>query len=257
MLNALIMAGSSKSGLLEEQEGVENKVFVKIEGRYMIEIILDVVSSHPGINRILVVGDAEKLEKLKEKGYQNIEIVPQVGGLFSNALEGVSHADPHEPCIIVTADIPLLTGEIFEEFLNNCKPYDHDFYYPVITKADCLQQFPTAKRTYVTMKEGPLTGGNVMIVKPDWIVAKKELITKYISYRKKPLKALSILPPGIIIKYLTRRLSISDMEKFFAKLIGVKGKTIITSRVEIGVDVDKPEDLELVREVYRMRTGSK
>jgi hypothetical protein len=52
-----------------------------------------------------------------------------------------------------------------------------------------------------------------------------------------------------ILKFLLKRLSLSEVELQFSKLLSIKGKAIVLDYPEIGIDVDKPSDLELVRKI--------
>jgi hypothetical protein len=55
------------------------------------------------------------------------------------------------------------------------------------------------------------------------------------------------------LKLLVGILTIEEAEKRVSKLIRARGKAIITREVEIGMDVDKKEDLILVRNALSIR----
>jgi hypothetical protein len=63
--------------------------------------------------------------------------------------------------------------------------------------------------------------------------------------RKNPLALGSLLGLPIILKYLFGRLSIADVEKRAWDKLALVGRGVIVPYAEIGVDVDKPSDLEL------------
>jgi hypothetical protein len=52
-----------------------------------------------------------------------------------------------------------------------------------------------------------------------------------------------------MIKALRGTLSIELLEERIGKLIGGRGKAIISKQIEMGIDVDKKEDLELVESI--------
>jgi len=99
----------------------------------------------------------------------------------------------------------------------------------------------------VRLKEGLVTGGNIALLNPEWFLANRSRLEMFISYRKKPLKLLRIFPPLFILKYLFKTLSVTDLELFLSGLLNFKARAVFSQSVEIGIDVDKLSDLELVR----------
>ena len=248
MLNAVILAGSSKIGELEEQENVDNKAFIKVNHLSALEAVLETLRGVRGLEKIVIVGPEDKLEEVREKGYQ-FEITPQWDNLIDNIAAGLERMDPQKPCVAMSADIPLLTVEAVEDFVERCEPFNHDFYYPVISKEVYQTKFPQGDRTYVPLREGVYTGGNLMIIKPYWLLEKLDEIHKYVSYRKRPWKLVRTLPLSLIVKFLCKRLQIHELENYMSKLLGIQAKVVETPYVEIGVDMDKPADLKLIKEV--------
>ncbi len=251
MFNAVILAGSSAKGDLEKQEQVENKAFIYVNSLTMIETILVTLEKVEHIDNIAVVGPPDDLNEIKNKGYI-FEIVEQQESYLENIVAGLEKLDLDKPCIVVSADIPLITQESVEDFLARCAPYDQDFYYPIISKEDCEKKFPEVKRTYVRLKEGTFTGGNIMMIKPSWILNKIEDIQMYLSYRKRPWKIIRTLPYLLIVKFLIRRLTIEDLERYVSQLMNMNARAIASSYVEIAVDVDKIEDLALVKKYFKI-----
>lgn len=248
MFDALVMAGGGKSELLVEQEGVSNKAFIILNGRPLLAYILKALEDAPSIDRVMVVGPGDGLEALRQEGYV-FEIISESDSMLANAANGFEAADPGRLCLVVSGDIPLLNADVVEEFIRLCAPYDHDFYYPVISRDTCLKHFPETERTYVRLKEGHITGGNIALVSPGWFMNNRDRLEMFISSRKKPLKLLRILPPSFIIKYLLKTLAVADLERAISSLLNFKAKAVHCECIEIGVDVDKKSDLELVKKV--------
>lgn len=74
-----------------------------------------------------------------------------------------------------------------------------------------------------------------------------EKAAQIVERRKNPLSIASLFGFGLMWRYLTRRLSIAIAEKRFYKVLGIRGKAIISPYAEVGVDVDKPSDLEIAQ----------
>ncbi len=251
MFNAVVIAGGGKAETLTDQEGVSNKAFIKVHGRPLLAYILAALEEAPSVERIIVVGPVKELENLRLEGY-SFEVVPEKKtSMLDNLAAGLETVDQDRLSLVVTGDIPLLTAAVIEEFINLCAPHDLEFYYPVLTREDCLQSFPETERTYVNLKDGFITGGNIGLISTSWFLANRSRLELFISYRKKPLKLLRILPFSLFFKYLTKTLTVSDLETSLSKLLKLKARAVFCRCVEIGVDVDKVSDLDVVKKALQ------
>ena len=69
-----------------------------------------------------------------------------------------------------------------------------------------------------------------------------------IGSRKSPLNQASIIGLGTLLALFTRRLTLEDAIKRVCDRIGIKGRAIVWQHAEPCMDVDKPHQLELLRE---------
>ena len=58
-----------------------------------------------------------------------------------------------------------------------------------------------------------------------------------------------------ILKFLAKQLSMGELEKRASSILGYKGVFIISPYPELGTDVDKPSDLQLVRKALEPVQG--
>jgi len=250
MFDAVVLAGGGKPEPLTEQEQVSNKAFILVNGRPLLAYILDALQDAPSINKIVVVGPGEELRGLSEEGY-GFEPVQERGSMLDNLAAGFEAVDRERLCLVVTGDIPLINASVIETFLGLCDPHDHDLYYPVLDRETCVRHFPETERTYVRLKEGRLTGGNVGLVNPAWYLENRARLEMFISYRKKPVKMIRILPLGLVLKFIFKQLSVRDLELYLSRLLKFRAKAVPCSLVELGLDVDKISDLAVVKEVLK------
>ena len=68
-----------------------------------------------------------------------------------------------------------------------------------------------------------------------------------VKRRKNPLAIARLFGFGLVLRYVIGQLSIAQAEKRFGEVIGIVGKAIICPYAEVGIDVDKPDDLELAQ----------
>lgn len=247
-IDAIVLAGSSNNGPLREYSSVSNEALIPIGNRIMVDYVISALQNAQSIGQIVVVGPvAELKEYYKEEG--EFILAPAGQTAVESFQNGLAHLNPQGHVLVTTGDIPLLKPEAVESFIAKCAPFDADVYYPIVSKEVNEKYYPGVKRTYVALKEGTFTGGNIFLVNPQIVphcVAKGE---ELVQLRKSPIALSRQIGFCFVLKFLCRMLSLEETEARFSELLKLKGKAVIMDYPEIGIDVDKPSDLELVRKV--------
>jgi len=245
MFNALILAGTKKKGSLEIAENVDNKALIMIDDKPMITYIVDALNNSENIDKIIVVGPKNELHPYIGKKVE--EILNPGDSILENMERGLNFFNSDDNLLILTSDIPLITSEAIDEFLNICTKRKLSIGYPIITKENIIKKYPETERTYVKMKEGILCGGNIVFFKPEVFFQNKELIQGLFNNRKNNLKNAKILGLKCILKFLFKTLTIEDAEKRVTDIIGYNSGAVMVSYPEIMIDLDKLSDLKLIR----------
>ena len=257
MYNALVLAGSKGKSVLEISNKVENKALIIINNRPIIDYVIEALNEAKKIGKIVVVGPKAKLysyistkveQILEEKDslLQNLEI----GMNFikdSFIKSGDSFIKSEEKVLIITSDIPLITSQAIDDFIEKCLEKEADIYYPIMRKENILEKYPKTKRTYVKTKDGELCGGNMFLISPKLFYHKKELIKKAYESRKNVTKLAKVLGLKLILKFLFKTITVADIEKKVSEVLGYKGVAVVTPFPEMMIDLDKPSDLELIQ----------
>ncbi len=257
MINALVLAGSSNREELEQQENVDNKALLEINGAPMIVHVLSVLEETPSISEIALITSSSQVRNIEAGGKkldEKYRIIEEQGSLLENLEAGLRQMPQEEPCLVVTSDIPLMHTGAVEDFIRRCDTLEKDFYYPIIFKEDCEKAYPGVKRTYLKIKDGSFTGGNLTLVKPSGILKNIDRLHLVFSYRKKPWKYARLLSPLLILKFLFKKVSIKELEEYIEHLLSLQARAVPTPYAEIGTDVDKPDDLEMVRKILGSST---
>ena len=246
-MDAVVLAGAKNDGPLQEVSQSPFEAGISIGGHSLLDYVVGALAKVRNLARIVVVGPAETLDpELRKNVFQ---IVPPGEGMVENLRRGLAALPPGGKVLIVTADIPLLTPEAVEDFLARCQEREADVYYPVVERSVLEARFPGVKRTYATLREGTFTGGNIILVTPSVVERHEKMIEMAVALRKDPLGMARLLGLVCLVKLLLGRLSIAEIETRVEKKLRFKGVAVITPYAEIGIDVDKPADLALVREV--------
>lgn len=250
-VDAVVLAGGLNSGPLKDFAPTKSEALIPIGSRPMVEYVVNALKHTPEVNRIVVAGP---LEELKKVFGETPEVILAAGG--SSAVEtlrlGVEvllreglALEGRPLALVVAADIPLITPEAISDFLRLCGQRQGEIYYPVVSREANERKYPGVKRTYVRLRDGCFTGGNLILVDTRIVERCAQLAEEMVKRRKSPVALSRLLGFGFLLKFLLRRLTLAEVEAKASELLGVSGVAVVSSYAEVGVDVDKPSDLQL------------
>jgi molybdopterin-guanine dinucleotide biosynthesis protein A len=228
-----------------------NKALLSIAGRLMIDYVIEALRSCPDVGKIVLVGDA-----LLRKAYQSssgLLFAPSGDSPLGSLASGVSllpaAPDTADWILACTGDIPFLTAGAVSDFIKQCRQREADFYYPIVTRQAAESRFPGVKRTYARMRDGVFTGGNLFLVRRSILGDALPRAEGFIRLRKKPVAMARLVGLGFLFTYLLGFMTIATAEQRVSRLVGCRGAAVISDYPEIGVDVDKPSDLDMARRI--------
>lgn len=245
LVNAVILAGAPNTGALREMDPAPNEALIPIGGRPMIQYVIDGLRQSQQIGRILVVSPPGELEP--HVSGENLEFVPNRGHIVENALTALERLPTHEKCLICSSDIPFINGQVIDGLLDLCSRREADLYYPIIERSEAERYAPGVKRTYVHLREGVYTGGNIFMVNPDIAPRLAPKVRQFLDYRKDPFKMAGLLGWSFVLKLFFKLLRMGELEQHLSRLWEIQGAVVVCPYPEVGIDVDKPSDLQLAR----------
>ena len=258
MVDAFISAGGL-SPWLKPLTGTEYRCLAPVGDKRIIDYIIDALQQSGCVRRIVIAARQEALPELRATLPTDILLCEAEGDLPATALAAakVLGEDSTEKLLGVCDDIPLLTPASVRDFLAACaKQPQHELYYPIIPKDACLAAFPAAQRTYGKLADGIFTGGNMMLMAKRIMPQGQQVAREIFARRKSPLQLCNWLGWSFIIKLLLHRLTIADAEKRTSELLHIKCKAIITRHADVGMDIDKPADLQLAAQYVTKQESS-
>lgn len=245
--NAFILAGGRAPWLMETA-GTDIRALAPIHQKRMIDYVLKAMLDSKRFRKIVIAIETDAINALEGTLPENVFLCPAGKDLPATCIAAANFLtnDDNVKILGVCDDVPMLTPEALKDFLDQCEKYpEAELYYPIIPKADCLRLYPEAKRTYGKLADGTFTGGNMMMAPKRVMLQCQTKAEEIFERRKNPLKLGSWLGWSFILKLVCHLLTVKAAEKRTSELLGVKCKAIITSYPEIGMDVDKPTDLQL------------
>lgn len=224
------------------------KALIPIAGKPMISYVVDALAGSGYIEDIVIVA----LDPAAEVSFPvAVEYVPDAGGILENVEAGISHVTAHYPdldaILISSSDVPTITPDIVDAFVEECFRTDHDLYYSIVERKVMEGRFPGSLRSYTHLREGDFAGGDLILVRPSMAFGQRELWRGLSEARKSSLRQARLVGLGLFLRLLTHRLSLSDAERRISRVLDVRGRAVPFPYAEVGMDVDKPFQLEIVR----------
>lgn len=253
-ITAAILAGGGPDDIVAEAAGVPCKALVPIEGRALIEYVMDALRAAETVGEIIAVeGPARPLsgERGRDLG---VPIVTAEGNRLIDTFTAAAKAPTEgERVLIATADLPLLTAKAVDGFVRSCQESHSGLSYPIVQAEAFDEAFPGRGKTVVPLREGRFTGGNLAIVTRRFVLEGGPAIARTFDRRKSAVRLAWMFGFTFLAKLLTGRLTIRDLERRGGELVGTTVAAVSVPWAEIGFDVDHAEDLELAGRFLRER----
>lgn len=245
-VDAVLLAGRKNEGALKDVSPETWEAMVEIGGRPMAAWVADAALKADGVSRLAIIGPKD-LQGHLAKG--NVLWVEPGESMLENLTRGVEALGSDKKVLVLTSDIPLLRSSMVEEFLEETTPLDADFCYPIVPKTAVESRFGKSARTYVTLREGTFTGGNIVLLNPGVVKRLAKEAGEFIALRKEPVKLVRRLGLGFLIRFFLLRPGVKEVERHFSRLFGIDARAITVPHPEIGIDVDKPQDVLFCQEI--------
>jgi molybdopterin-guanine dinucleotide biosynthesis protein A len=229
----------------------DSKALVDVAGKPMIQWVLDALSDTKNVDNVIIIGLSPKSDVTCKKP---LHFISNQGRMLANIVAGVNKSielDPKSEYVLVaSSDIPGINAAMVDWLIDTCMGTKKDIYYGVVPREVMEARYPGSKRTYTKLKDMQLCGADMhithvtMATEPEHLEMWEELI----GNRKSPLKQAATIGFGTLILLLLGRLTLADTVKRVTERIGITGRPIVWEHAEPGMDVDKPHQLELIRE---------
>lgn len=233
------------------------KAMLEVAGKPMLQWVLDALNATPRIEQIVVVG-IPPIEMLKSE--KPITYLPNHGDILNNiqagALELLRQDATTQQFLVVSSDVPGVTAEIINWTIDRVNELDVDLYYTVIDRKVMEQRYPELKRTYLHLKDIEACGGDVNAARASLFHNTNPLWRKIIETRKSPIKQALALGVDTMLLILLRALTLAQIENRVCKRLGITGQVIPSPYAELGMDVDKSFQYEIIqRDLTRLHAA--
>lgn len=244
---AVVLAGGPTSDRLAAEFGVAAKALVPLGDRPLAAYVLHALRNSSVVERIVYVGPTDTaLDGLYDSAVPaGDSLLVSLNAGLKAATAGAREADP---ILLITADLPWVTGEVIERFVTAALNAEQageraQLVYPVVRDDIAQAQFPTQRRTYARLREGRFTGGNAVLIEPAVVPALLPLIDRIYRVRKNPLALASVVGIDVLLALLIGRATLTGLERRVAHLLGAPVRALQTEDASLATDIDEPSQL--------------
>jgi len=250
-MDAIVIAGGiprPEDPLYTYSHG-DSKALIDVAGKPMVQWVLDALGNAKQVDNVIIIGLSPKSGITCKRP---IYYVSNQGRMLANIVAGVDKAlelnKRNKYVLVVSSDIPTLKSEMVDWLVKTCMETKDDLYYGVCPKDVMEARFPGSKRTYTYLKDMDVCGADINLTHVRMATEHLDMWESLIGSRKSPLKQAGIIGFGTLFALFTRQLTLEDAVKRVGDRIGIKGRAIVWPHAEPCMDIDKPSQLELLRE---------
>ncbi len=251
-MDAVVIAGGTPQPgeyLYEETKGAP-KAMLDIAGKPMIQWILNALSEAKTIDKVMVIGLPADCCDVRSR--KPLSFYPNQADMIENIRFGAFKVLELNPqarhFLIASSDIPAITPEMVDWEVNTAMETDHDAYYNVIQREVMEARYPGSRRSYVHLKGMDVCGGDMNVVRAQTVTANEALWKKIVDSRKNALKQASLLGYDTLLLLFFKMLTLNKAVELASKRLKIKGRAIVCPYAEVGMDVDKPHQLAIMRD---------
>jgi len=258
-MDAVITAGGipEPDELLYPYTQGKPKALLDVCGKPMIQWVLDAISGAKRVENVVLIGLTGESGVTCTKP---LTFIPNRVTMIENILGGIHKVMEINPSatrvLLASSDIPAITPEMVDWEVETTLQTDVDICYNVARRETIEARYPGSRRTYVRLKDVEVCGGDMNVVRTSVVSRNMDIWKKLIESRKNPIKQASMLGLDTLLLVLLHAITLEEAVRRVSSRLQMTGRAIITPYAELAMDVDKPNQLELMRADLARRTNT-
>lgn len=252
-IDALVLAGR-REGEIDPLAGVENvphKALLVAGGKPLIRRVIEALIASGRIDRVTIAAP-EDVRGAIGAALAGLDFAfrDTAGSPASTALSAMEAAPEGRGLLVTTCDHALLTPDMIRRFLDEAGP--GDAAAACVDRGTYETRFPGSKRTFIKLKDLQFSGANLF-----WFAGARAkglagFWRKVEANRKNPLAMARQIGVLTALAYATGSITRAGLEKTIRTRTGVGVRLVTLPNAEAAIDVDKPQDLDLVRKILAL-----
>ncbi len=244
LITALLLAGRRPGvDALAATRGETLKALIPVAGTPMVARVVATLLATPAIGAIRVMTqDVDPIAAVLPADARIAYLRSGDGIARSIAAALASGAAPF-PLFVTTADHALLTPATIAAFLRGAG--DADVAVGMVERRIVEARFPQTRRTWLRFRGGDWSGANLFWFAGPAALPVIETWASVEQDRKKGWKLIAKFGVGLLLRALTRTITIHDAVAQAGRRLGAAVRIVGLADPLAAVDVDKLADLEL------------
>ena len=253
---AVVLAGERPGGSdFSRQLGLASSVLVDVAGKSALARVIGALESSQYVNGGILCGPVDSIFH-EQSMFQEIlrgssfRWIPPQTGPSASALAGLESLD-HYPALLTTGDHALLTAAMIDDFCSRVSGVDADIVFGLVPYSIVREAYPESKRTVLKFSNGQFCGSNLFaILKPEG-KAGPALWSRLEADRKRPWRMVRHGGIGLLLKYLTGRLTLESALETLSRAMGCRLGYVLIDNPRAAVDVDSIADRDLAEKILQ------
>lgn len=241
MTATLILAGSRPGAPdpVAAAEGIAHKALAIVGGQTLLARVAAACTGRVAVsaNDPAVIAEAERL------GLTVLPPAPGPSASVAAALDSLG-----TPLVVTTADHALLRPEWVAALIADT-PAAADVSVMLAERARVEADAPPSRRTWLKFADGDWSGCNLFYLATPNAARAIDLWKLVEADRKRPWRIVARLGPGLLLRFLLGRLTLADAVATLGRKAGVVAAVVPAPSGLAAIDVDKVDDLALVRRI--------
>jgi molybdopterin-guanine dinucleotide biosynthesis protein A len=253
--NAVVLAGDrGPTDPVAQMADVSCKAATPFLDITLLERVVTALESSRSVESIIVVGPNK--EALRDSPHlapcldnDRVTYLSPANGPSASAIRGINEAR-YRPTLLLTCDLPLLSGELIDAFCQSAQSQDSDF---VVTAVDyhCIEKFlPAIKKTRYQFKDKQVCFANLFAVLREPGLRVIEYWQDIENSRKKPIEIIRKIDWIGLLGY---KLKLLTLERIAEKLSNKVDANITIQASDVAnyaLDVDSADDYRIFLDYF-------
>jgi len=250
-IDALVLAGrrSGESDPLASIDNVPHKALLIAGGKPLIRRVVEALQASSLVSTIAIAAPEDVREAIAASlsGLGGWTFVDAQDSPAKTVLSSIERLADGRGILVTTCDHALLSDEMVRAFLEDARA--SDAAAACVDRIIYQSRFPDSRRTFIRLKDLSFSGANLF-----WFAGARarglaDFWRRLESKRKNPAAMAREIGLLTALSYLTGQMTKAGLEETIRRKTKVNARLVPLRTAEAAIDVDKPDDLTLVREI--------
>lgn len=253
--------GANPSDPLFERSAGLPKAALPIAGKPLARWVTDALAGSKSVSGLVVVGlDRDSAARSGIVFPDGTRFVPDSGSLIGNVKAGAGAATDLSGgtglVMIASSDVPAIRPAMIDWMAAEASKTEDDLYYLAIDRGVMEASFPGSGRSFIKFRDREICGGDITIIRPAAFMGGEGMWRRLTEGRKSAAALALAIGLDVLVKFLLRRLTLAETVRIACARLKIKGRAVECPFPELGMDVDKPFQFDIVERYLEGRPGA-